>query len=121
MRLLACCLLTLLLTGCQYENSFLNLNSDSGVPFLGLQMSVDARDAQQSESKDTIQLVSTHPKETLDDDVVVTHKTETRAQSPEWPAVPATPTPPVSFPNPLADIESNENPLTVVGRRLAAF
>lgn len=121
MRLLACCLLTVLFTGCQYENSFLNLNSDSGVPFLGLQMSVDATDAQQTESRDTLQLVSTHPPESQEGDVVVTHKTETRAQSPEWPVVPAAPTAPISFPDPRADVEADENPLTVVGRRLAAF
>jgi hypothetical protein len=31
-----------LLTGCQHARSFLNMNSDSGSPFLGLELSVDA-------------------------------------------------------------------------------
>ncbi len=45
MRCAVVLLVTVFLTGCRYERSFLQMNSDSGVPFLGLQLSVDARDA----------------------------------------------------------------------------
>ncbi|MEZ6132078.1 MAG: hypothetical protein R3C59_25745 [Planctomycetaceae bacterium] len=39
-------LLLTLLTGCQQARSYLHMNSDSPSPFLGLELSVDARDAQ---------------------------------------------------------------------------
>jgi hypothetical protein len=51
--------LSAVLTGCQYDRSFLQLNSDSGVPFLGLQLSVDASDAQQ-DARDSVPLRSVH-------------------------------------------------------------
>lgn len=118
MRCLACLLILTAVSGCQYERSFLNMDSNSGVPFLGLQMSVDASDAQQQQDPEkAIQLVSN-----LADEPVVTNKAETtRAQSPDWAFLSASPKPPAEFPNPLADVETDEHPLTTVGRRLAAF
>ena len=44
MRHLSILFLTLFLTGCQHARSFLNMNSNSSSPFLGLELSVDARD-----------------------------------------------------------------------------
>ena len=45
MRRLNLLFLMLLLTGCQHARSFLNMNSNSSSPFVGLELSVDARDA----------------------------------------------------------------------------
>ena len=38
-------LLTVLFMGCEYDRSFLQMSSDSGSPFMGLQLRVDARDS----------------------------------------------------------------------------
>ncbi len=44
MRRLNILFLMLLLTGCQHARSFLNMNSNSSSPFVGLELSVDAGD-----------------------------------------------------------------------------
>jgi len=44
MRICAFLICVTVLTGCQYERSFMNIDSNSGIPFLGLQLSVDARE-----------------------------------------------------------------------------
>ena len=119
MRLIASFLLMTLLTGCQYDRSFLNMNSDSGIPFLGLQMAVDASDSRKDSAREPIKLVSNEPSES-----VLTLKAKTtRAQSPKWTSVsvPAALSTPGAFPNPMSTIEVDEHPLTAVGRRLAAF
>ncbi len=117
MRFSVSFLLLTLLCGCQYDRSFLNMDSNSGVPFLGLQMSVDASDAQQQESEDTIQLVSSEA-----DEPVLTRKADTaRAQSPDWAFLTPASDPPAEFPNPLDDVDESEHPLTAIGHRLAAF
>lgn len=36
-------------SGCQYDRSFMQLDSNSGAPFFGLQWSVDARDTQRAD------------------------------------------------------------------------
>lgn len=46
MRILLCCLFTAVLSGCQHGQSMFQMNSDSGAPFLGLQLSVDATNSQ---------------------------------------------------------------------------
>ena len=89
--------------------------------FLGMQLSVDARDINKEPvtGQEAIQLVS------ADTTVSVsTLKTDTaRAQSPE--RVPADSEKsrfmPGVFPTPLATIEASENPLTAAGRQLASF
>ena len=43
-RTLTAAMLLLLATGCQRTNSFLQMDSNSRSPFLGLQLSVDAKD-----------------------------------------------------------------------------
>ncbi len=40
-------LLLLTFAGCQQARSFLHMNSDSPTPFMGFELSVDARDAKQ--------------------------------------------------------------------------
>lgn len=118
MRLPVCLFLLTLLCGCQYDRSFMNINSDSGVPFFGLQMSVDASGAQKASTVEApIQLVSS----TVEKPTLVTESETTRAQSPDWDFLSASPKTPVEFPNPLADVATDEHPLTTVGRRLAAF
>jgi len=93
------------------------MNSDSGSPFLGLQLSVDAGDVQHDSAKKTIQLVSSESTES-----VSTIETETtRAQSPGGVAVPAALSISGGFPNAQLTVEVTEHPLTTVGRRLAAF
>jgi hypothetical protein len=42
MRQLSILVLMFLLTGCQHARSFLNMNSNSSSPFLGMELSVDA-------------------------------------------------------------------------------
>ena len=119
MRFVACFLLVTLLAGCKYDRSFLNMNSDSGSPFLGLQWSVDARESQIDSANEATQLVSSQPMES-----VSTFKTQTaRAQSPEWATtgMPAASSRPEVFSNPLGAVEEDEHPLTAVGRRLASF
>ncbi|MCH2203450.1 MAG: hypothetical protein MK102_15900 [Fuerstiella sp.] len=121
MRYFVSFLLVALVSGCQYQRSFLNMNSDSGAPFLGMQLSVDARDINKEPvtGQEAIRLVS------ADTTVSVsTLKTDTaRAQSPE--RVPADSEKsrfmPGVFPTPLATIEASENPLTAAGRQLASF
>lgn len=44
MRFCAFLICVTLLTGCQYERSFMNMDSNSGIHFLGLQLSVDTRE-----------------------------------------------------------------------------
>jgi len=44
MRFLISLVIIVSLTGCQYDRSFMQMNSDSGSPFLGLQLRVDASD-----------------------------------------------------------------------------
>jgi len=121
MRLLCSFLLVTLLTGCQYHRSFLNMNSDSGVPFLGLQMSVDASDAQQDDASAdaSVQLVSSNDQESS---LLLTSEMM-RAQSPEWASsAPSTAsTTPANFLSPILDVSEDEDPLTAVGRRLTAF
>ena len=112
-------LLVPLITGCQYDRSFLNMNSDSGAPFFGLQLSVDASDVQQHSPEDRIRLVSGESAES-----VPTMKTETtRAQSPAWEsvAVPVLFSESTTFPDPQLTVAVTEHPFTTVGRRLAAF
>jgi len=121
MRYFVSFLLVALVSGCQYQRSFLNMNSDSGAPFLGMQLSVDASDTNKEpvSGQEAIQLVSA---ETMAS--VSTLKTETaRAQSPDRASSDSAKvlfTPGV-FPTPLATIETNENPLTAAGRQLASF
>ena len=49
------------LSGCQYERSIMNINSDSGIPFLGLQLSVDARDAVLPSGRDSVHQAIVNP------------------------------------------------------------
>jgi len=42
MRLLFVTLLMASLGGCNYDRSFMSIDSDSGIPFLGLQMQVNS-------------------------------------------------------------------------------
>ena len=121
MRLFSSLLLFILLTGCQYDRSFLNMNSDNGVPFLGLQMSVDASDAQQKNKAEdaSIQRASGTEHESL---FLLTSEIM-RAQSPEW-ASSASSTAsmtPENFLSPILDVSEDADPLTTVGRRLTAF
>ncbi|MEO2031229.1 MAG: hypothetical protein ABGZ35_03995, partial [Planctomycetaceae bacterium] len=113
-RFVVCFLLVTLLAGCKYDRSFLNMNSDSGSPFLGLQWSVDADAASEA-----TQLVSRQPAES----VLEMRTGTTRAQSPEWASagMPAVSAKSGEFSNSLGAVEADEHPLTAVGRRLAAF
>ena len=54
-------LLLTVLSGCQYERSTMNINSDSGIPFLGLQLSVDARDAALPSRRNSVQQAIVNP------------------------------------------------------------
>lgn len=120
MRFSLSLLLLTVLSGCQYDRSFLQMNSDSGVPFLGLQMSVDASDVQRAESEeseDAIRLVSIE----ADEPVLTRRPDTTRAQSPDWGILSTQKKVPAEFPNPLADVVTDEHQLTEIGRRLAAF
>ena len=119
MRFATCCVLVFVLTGCQYDRSFLNMNSNNGSPFLGLQLSVDAGETQTGSAEEPIQLVCSQPA-----DSVLTLRTETaRAQSSKWltTSVPATSSRTGVFPNLLGMVEADENPLNAIGHRLAAF
>lgn len=121
MRFVACFLMVTLLAGCKYDRSFLNMNSDSGSPFLGVQLSVDATDSQAVPANESVQLVSGRPVES-----VLTRRTETaRAQSPEWTTASgsAASVVPAGFPSSraLGTIADDEHPLLAVGRQLAAF
>jgi hypothetical protein len=40
------------LAGCQYDRSFMRMDSNSGIPFLGLQLSVDASDVQSTRDQE---------------------------------------------------------------------
>ena len=121
MRLLSSFVLLTLLSGCQYDRSFLNMNSDSGVPFLGLQMSVDASDAQQKNRSADASVQQAAGSE-HESSFRLTSETM-RAQSPEWASsAPSTAsTTPVNFLSPILDVSEDEDPLTTVGRRLTAF
>ena len=117
MRFFHSVLLATLLTGCQYDRSYLNLNSDSGSPFLGLQLSVDASDSQHASAKNTVQLASSES--TVPVSAIATETT--RAQSPRWVRTPAALSNLGRFPDAQLSVEVTEHPLTTVGRRLAAF
>ncbi|MCH2209674.1 MAG: hypothetical protein MK110_00110 [Fuerstiella sp.] len=129
MRYFVSLLLIALLSGCQYNRSFLNMNSDSGVPFLGMQLSVDAGDTNRKHisrqlavrpvSTDTTTSESTQKMAS-----VLTQKTKTaRAQSPDR-FSPDSMKPLLTsgeYRNPLVTAESGENPLMATGRRLVSF
>jgi hypothetical protein len=121
MRLLSSLVLFILLTGCQYDRSFLNMNSDNGVPFLGLQMSVDASESSQ---KNKAEDVPVHWAAGSEDESSFLLASEImRAQSPEW-ASSASSTAsmtPENFLSPILDVSEDADPLTTVGRRLTAF
>ena len=61
LRGVSCFVLLAVLSGCQYERSTMNINSDSGIPFLGLQLSVDARDAVLPSGRDSVQQANVNP------------------------------------------------------------
>jgi hypothetical protein len=61
LRAVSCFVLLTVLPGCQYERSTMNVNSDSGIPFLGLQLSVDARDAVLPSGTDSVQQAVVNP------------------------------------------------------------
>ena len=61
LRGVSCFVLLTVLSGCQYERSTMNINSDSGIPFLGLQLSVDARDAVLPSGRDSVQQAVVNP------------------------------------------------------------
>jgi len=118
MRSIVCILFLTILSGCEYERSFMNLNSDSGVPFMGLQLSVDARDfsrqpAPDNESLTTVAMTTHHPE-------IPSHPESTRAQSPQWLSIPAGPSNAIQTGN-SRTIPANEDPMAEIERRLSAF
>ena len=57
----SCFVLLTVLSGCQYERSMMNINSDSGIPFLGLQLSVDTHDTVLPSGRDSVQQAVVNP------------------------------------------------------------
>jgi len=53
-RLIPAVAVLLMVTGCEYDRSFLRMNSDSGVPFLGLQLLVDSDASRHAENDPAI-------------------------------------------------------------------
>lgn len=118
MRSVVCILFLTILSGCEYERSFMNLNSDSGVPFLGLQMSVDARDFGGNPSDDkasvtTVAMSTNRPP--------IPIQTESaRAQSPQWINIPSSP-PNAEHIKQLSAVPADDDPIAEIERRLSAF
>jgi hypothetical protein len=76
-------LIVVALSGCQYDRSFLQMSSDSGSPFLGLQLRVDARDSAKQKAVPDADRVQIARADTADVDIndgtfqLVSHTDET--------------------------------------------
>ena len=116
MRSIVCILFLTILSGCEYERSFMNLNSDSGVPFLGLQMSVDARNFNPSPSDGSMTTVAM----SADRPQIPMQAESARAQSPQWVSIPASPSNVSSAQN-SHTVPADEDPIAEIERRLSAF
>jgi len=118
MRSVVCILFLTILSGCEYERSFLNLNSDSGVPFLGLQMSVDARDfgGKASDEEDSVRMVSVSTSRPQ----IPVQAASARAQSPQWVSIPASLSN-TGQPQQFRTETRDEDPIAEIERRLSAF
>jgi hypothetical protein len=116
MRSIVCILFLTILSGCKYERSFMNLNSDSGVPFLGLQMSVDARDSSRKSSDHSVITVAM----SADRAQIPIQAESARAQSPQWVSIPASPSN-AGHTQQVRTVSADEDPIAEIERRLSAF
>ncbi len=118
MRSIVCILFLTILSGCEYERSFMNLNSDSGVPFLGLQMSVDARDfgGKPSDDEDFVTTVAM----STDRPRIPIQTESARAQSPQWVSIPSSP-PNAVHTQQHSAVPADEDLIVEIERRLSAF
>ena len=84
-RFVVFALLAALFTGCEYDRSFLQMSSDSGSPFMGLQLRVDARDSaiQQRETTEPerIQIASADDTEELPEHSTIQQVSGIRSKS----------------------------------------
>ena len=120
MRLIVLALWTTLPSGCKYDRSFMNINSDSGVPFLGLQWSVDAGESQRRLSGyDSVADVA--PAGPVDATEQPTAAPTTT--SPEWisTALSVSHAGPVQYSLPPSQVDDGVDAKAEIARRLAAF
>ena len=119
MRLFASVLLMTALVGCKHDRSFMNMNSDSGIPFLGLQLSVDARDVQPDRSRDrAVQVAAVEPTESPGNESAGDETT-----SPEWiqTSLSGQQTGSVQYSLPQLSTNEQVHPMSAIAHRLAAF